>query len=166
MEDEIAYMKDHPPCCLGGHIKPVPDSLRNYLLEQLGENSTVFCPVCSCGNEFVTISSAEGFSPATIDCPRCGQSRLVFDPTRHGYDGALGHYADPKMAAQTIIPCSHCGNETQQIAMCFQYSGETDVLEDADPPDVKPEDLFGWIMIAGQCESCGTIQEVSQTECA
>ena len=166
MEDGLAYMKEHPPRCLGGRVEPPSDHLRSFLQEQLGENSTVFAAVCECSNEFVTITSSADPSPTSIACPKCGKSRVVFDPTQHGYDGELGHNADAEMAKSVEVSCSKCGNKTLQVALCFQYSGETDVLENDDSPEVRPEDLFGWIMIAGQCEKCGAVQEISQEECA
>jgi hypothetical protein len=166
MENEIEYMRDHPPRCLDGLCRPAPDELLSFLQKQFGADSTVFTPVCECSQEFVTVSSSEGFSPTSISCSQCGKGRVVFDPTQHGYDGELGHNADTEMATAEPVICSKCGGEHLRLALCFQYSGETDVLEDEDPPDVKPEDLFGWVMIAGQCAKCQAIQEVCQGECA
>ena len=166
MENEMAYMREHPPRCLGGHSQSAPEALQSFLQEQLGPDATVFSPVCECSQGFLKIMSSEDFSPTSISCPKCGKTRVVFDPSQHGYDGELGHNADAEMATPEPIVCSKCGGEGFRLALCFQYSGETDVLEDDDPPDVKPEDLFGWVMIAGQCEKCQAIQEVCQDECA
>ena len=167
LEDEIAYMKGHPPRCLGDQFKTAPEILRSFLQEELGEYSTVFSLVCECSNEFVTItSSGEDFSPTCVTCSKCDKTRIVFDPTQHGYDGELGHNTDLKMSQSEEFLCAECGHNSLQIALCFQYSGETDVLDEDDPPDVNPEDLFGWVMIAGHCEKCSAVQEISQEECA
>ena len=166
MENEMAYMREHPPRCLDGDAKPASDSLVDYSREQLGDNTTVFTPLCECSNEFVTISSSMDFSPTNIICPRCGKTRTIFDPGKHGYDGELGFNADIVMATPEEIACAKCGNKTFRVALAFQYSGETDVLEEDDSLDIKPEDLFGWIMIVAQCEQCDAVQEVTQHECA
>jgi hypothetical protein len=166
LENEMAYMKNHPPRCLGGYLQSAPDKLRTFLQTQLGEYSTVFSPVCVCRQEFLKITSSNDQSPTSIFCKKCGQTRVVFDYRKHGYDGELGHNVETKTISTMSVICSHCGWDTFRIAMCFQYSGETDVLDDEDPPDVKPEDLFGWIMIATQCEKCETVQELYQNECA
>jgi len=166
MENEMAYMQEHPPRCLGEHSVPPPDALLTFLQKELGEDSTVFTPMCECSRKFLKISSSQGLSPTAIACPKCGKSRVVFDPTQHGYDGELGHNSDLEMGAPEAVVCSECGGDCLRLALCFQYSGETDVLDDDDPPDVRPEDLFGWVMIAAQCEKCQAVQEVSQSECA
>jgi hypothetical protein len=166
MVNEMAYMREHPPRCLGGHSQTATEALQSFLQGQLGSDSTVFSPVCECSQALVKILSSDDFSPTSLSCPKCGKTRVVFDPSQHGYDGELGHNEGDEMATPAPVVCAKCGGENLRLALCFQYSGETDVLEDEDPPDVKPEDLFGWVMIAAQCEECQTSQEVCQQECA
>jgi len=166
VEDEIAYMRDHPPRCLSGHARPASGDLCAAVQAQLGDDGTVFSPVCECSNEALVVQSSERLGPFNVRCPKCSATRTIFDPTQHGYDGELGHNTGSEMTTPQERPCSKCGNSTFQVAVGFQFCGETDVLEEEDAPDVNPEDLFGWVIVMARCEECGVIQEIGQVECA
>ena len=166
MEDEITYMKDHPPRCLGGHCIPSPNDLHEAVNAELGDHSTVFTPVCKCSCEIVEVMSSEDYSPIIIKCTKCGSARPVFDPIKHGYDGELGHNEGFDPTTPKDCSCLECGNHSFRLALGFQYSGETDILEEEDSPDVKPEDLFGWLLALAKCEECGKIREITESECA
>ncbi len=166
MEDEIKYMKGHPPRCLENKTS-VPDiDLTSYLQGQLGEESSYFSPKCACGNTvFKTVKPVES-GVTNITCSRCGEARILFDPSKHGYDGELGHNDDLEFGSSEDFLCSSCGNAKGEVAIGFQYSGETDILEEEDAPDIQPEDLFSWVLIITKCNKCDLIQEVTQSECA
>ena len=163
---EIAYMEKHSPRCLGSLVTLAPPDLRRYIQELLGANTTAFSPICECGNDVAGIAVPSDFGPTEISCAKCGKTRVVFDPRQHGYDGECGNNADVEISESDAHACSRCGNRTFQIALGFQYSGETDILEETDPPKVNPEDLFGWFMAAVRCQKCGNIEKAAEEECA
>jgi len=165
MEDEITYMQTHPPRCLGDKIAAPKDVLKDFLRGQLGYESTSFSPVCECGSQKFIVSRPIESGITGITCCNCGITRTLFDPTKHGYDGELGHNADLKLGDNEEYACSKCGNTTCDVAIAFQYSGETDILQEDNPPEINPEDLFGWFMVAAQCNRCGGVEEVAQAEC-
>jgi hypothetical protein len=113
-----------------------------------------------------SVASTGDSGETRITCQSCGSERTVFDPAIHGYEGELGIGMDTPPAPAEDVVCDGCGGRTFRVALAFQYSGETDVLDEDDPPDVRPEDLFGWVVIAAECAECGKIQQVAETECA
>jgi hypothetical protein len=163
---EIAYMKKHPPRCLGRFSKPAAWSLRSHIRSYLGANTTAFTPLCECGNGRLGVAVAKEFGPVTISRPRCGKTRTVFDPRQHGYDAEDGSLAHLPIAEPEAIACGECGGGLFQIALGFQYAGETDVLQEETPPRIGPEDLFGWFTVAVRCVKCGTTDTVRDEECA
>ena len=166
MENEIEYMRLHPPRCLGCGPTEPEAGLRDLLIDNLGENSTVFSPVCGCGDRKFFIIRPIDFAATTVICRGCGKERTIFDPRRHGYDGELGHYEGIEFGDTEQFKCSKCRGDKFEVAMAFQYAGETDILEDDDAPSIHPEDLFGWMAIAAKCKECSQIQEVTEAECA
>ena len=166
VDDEMVYMRGHPPRCLGGEVGACSDGLRELLQGELGEHSSCFGVVCECGGTVFAVSRPIECGVTSIKCGGCGKARVLFDPTQYGYDGELGHNAGIELGEVEGYACSKCGKGTCEVAIGFQYSGETDVLKDDDAPDVRPEDLFGWVMVAARCDGCGGIEEVTQMECA
>jgi ribosomal protein S27E len=166
MNKEIEYMKEHPPRCLGTHRRPASSELRDFIQKELGRDSTVFTPLCACSNEYLGFRLPEHYGPTAIACPKCSETRVVFDFTKHGYDGELGHNDGLEADPVRTLACTECGHETFEMGFGFQYAGETDILEEDEDIQIKPEDLFGWLMIAAKCAECGHLQTVTNYECA
>jgi hypothetical protein len=96
MEDEISYMQTHPPRCLENKVTTPIDTLQDFLRGQLGDNSTSFSPECECGSYKFTMAKPieYSFGVTSITCCDCGKTRTLFDPSKYGFDGELGHNAN------------------------------------------------------------------------
>ena len=165
-DDEIRHMEKHPPCCVGQDIAPASAELTELIQADYGSNTTVFALRCSCGEDCSTVSLVQdGFGPVSLKCARCATQRTVFDPLKHGYDGAVGNNQGMEFGTPLVRPCPKCGASTFQVAAGFQYSGETDILEHEEL-DIKPEDLFSWFVLGGKCSSCGQCTILADIECA
>ena len=159
-------MNDGLPRCLGGHAVRAPEALREHLASQFGSSTTIVSPVCSCGEGALEVTAASGFGPVRVTCPACRARRVIFDPTIHGYDGELGINREMSVDADQPFACPSCAARVFDVAACFQYSGEDEILEDASAPPVAREDLFGWAAFAVRCHGCGHIADVADIECA
>lgn len=166
MDNEIQYMATHPPRCLGSRVTEASEQLAAKLRDSLGDNSTSFALVCDCSNTELRIKVPECFGVISISCPKCNMERPIFHPLQHGYDGELQHNEGMELEPSSAFKCPDCQSDVLQVAIGFQYSGETDVLEEEDPPDVKPENLFGWLAVVCQCQSCKAIHPITDVECA
>lgn len=166
MNDEFAKMNDTAPRCLGGRTAMAPDVLRQALASQYGPNATVFSPVCSCGETGLAVAAAPQLGPVRISCPTCTSTRVIFDPRVHGYEGELGLDKELSVEPEHPFACPSCGAATFDVAACFQYSGEDEVLEGDDAPDIAPRDLFGWAAFGVRCKNCGVMAQVADVECA
>lgn len=184
MEDELAYMKGHPPRCLGGLSRSPSLELETFLAEHLGAYATIFSAVCECGAHVLEVESASS-GLTEITCAGCSRARMVFDPGQHGYEGELFLREREQRPRVAKSACPECGGATCEVALAFQYSGdETEVLrrDERGPvrrllarlarrllglsPTIQPEDLFGWVTCAARCEGCQAIREVMDHECA
>lgn len=165
MVNELAYMRKHPPRCIKKHAGKPSSQLLAFLRENLGDESTAFAVKCRCGSEQFRISVAEGFGPVSVECSECAKQFVVFDPSLHGYDGELGHNSEIAPAKRREVRCLKCKEDAFHACCGFQYAGETDVLEDKSIK-VKPEDLFGYFLLAGHCSKCGAITNAFDWECA
>jgi len=165
-ESEAEYMQKHPPSCVGADAAPAPVELRDLIQGKYGSNTSVFGLLCSCGeNQFAVSVPDDGLGPVVVKCARCALQRTVFDPQKHGYDGVLGHNEETEVSPPSPRSCPKCRTSTFGLATGFQYSGETDILEEDDLA-IKPEDLFGWFVLAGRCTSCGESSVLADVECA
>jgi ribosomal protein S27E len=165
---EMKYMRKHAPSCLGQHSASAPPDLTELIQSEYGPNTTVFAPRCPCGEERMTVFLPEGgFGRVSLKCAGCATPRIVFDPLKHGYNGALGNNQGMEAGLPSVAQvCPKCGATTLRVAAGFQYSGETDILEEEEDLDVKPEDLFGWFIVAGSCSACGHRRVLFDIECA
>jgi hypothetical protein len=165
-EVEIDYMEKHPPSCVGANVASAPTELRNLIRRDYGAHTTVFALRCLCGGDHFGVSFPDdGFGTVSIKCVSCGSQRIVFDPLKHGYDGALGLNQGVGMGPSAAGACPKCKLGTFQLATGFQYSGETDILEQK-KLDIKPEDLFDSFVLGGRCTSCGESSILIDLECA
>ncbi len=163
---EMNYMKKHAPSCLGQPVASAPADLKKLIQANYSSNTAVFAPRCSCGeNRMIVFLPEGGFGPVSLKCAGCASQRIVFDPLKHGYDGAVGNNEGMEggLPSQTQA-CPKCGGSAFCVAAGFQYSGETDILEEEDL-DSKPEDLFGWFVLAGKCLACGQQTILADLEC-
>ncbi len=165
MTDDISYFWSHPPRCLDGPSRKTEGALRELLAVELGGHSTAFTPECTCGNSTFVLRASADCPQARIECSSCGTDRVVFDADRHGYNGELGIYQWDSVEAP-IRGCAACAGSAHEIALAFQYSGEADILDEDDSLEIQPEDLFGWVMIAALCRSCGATGLLASYECA
>lgn len=84
--------------------------------------------------------------PHDLRCAACGKTDVVFDPRRHGYDGALGH-----------PPSYECGDVegepspgVYRVTVSLGFNIDWDELSEiAREYDVPPYDLFDVISLRG-----------------
>lgn len=165
-KDEIEYMANHPPSCLGLDVAPALAELLSLIQGEYGANTTVFGLRCSCGEDRFDVSLPdEGFGLVSTMCTCCGLQRTVFDPLKHGYDGEVGNNHGMELRPSSPSRCPRCKLGPLHLAAGFQYCGETDILEE-EKLDIKPEDLFGWFALGGRCASCGESNILADQECA
>src|SRR5436190_20942170 len=164
MPEELMYMEKHPPSCVGPDVSSSPADLRTLIQSQYGANTTVFGLRCPCGEDRFDVSlSDDGFGLVSTTCAQCGLQRTVFDPLKHGYDGAVGNNKGAKLGPSSPSHCPKCKLGPPRLAAGFQYSGETDILKQ-EKLDIQPEDLFGWFVFSGRCASCGEISILTDLE--
>ena len=163
-DDEMKYMEEHPPRCLRGHSMVASDELRNFIQKDYGRHTTVFSLRCSCGQSDFESSVPDGFGPVTVVCKNCNSDWVLFDPAIHGYDGELGHNSGMETAGSKRCSCE-CGCGVFSLTCGFQYSGETEILEEEEI-DIAPEDLYGWFVLVGKCASCKQAKLLLDWECA
>src|SRR5262245_5952231 len=90
-EDDLAYMREHPPRCIKALCVTSPPDMRQAIEDTYGENTTAFGIHCRCGGETFNIAVPDEPIPVFLRCARCALEFSVFDPTQHGYDGELGN---------------------------------------------------------------------------
>lgn len=165
-EDELKYMQQHAPSCIIPDIGAAPSELRDLIQNEYGSNTTVFGLRCPCGEDRFEVSlPSEAFGLVNTKCTGCGRQRNVFNPLEHGYDGAVGNNKGVTSGASSVRRCPKCHDGRLWLAAGFQYSGETDILQDGEL-DIKPEDLFGWFVLGGKCSACGATSILTDAECA
>ncbi len=157
---------DHsPPKCILSNCKQALPDLRSFIEKDFGNHTSVFGIKCKCGQENLTVSIAEEFGPVLVRCPVCKAKAFIFNPLHHGYEGARGLNEGVEIDEPNVYNCSKCKNSTFNLASGFQYSGESDILEEEDL-DINPEDLFGWFVVSGKCEKCEQVSLITDIECA
>ena len=165
-EEEMKYMSTHPPACIGNICIPALDDVRELILAEYGNNTTVFGTKCSCGaNEFI-LGIPEETGEVNLTCLRCESRYIIFDPELHGYSGALRLFDEETEDELIQFECSECTNERVKITTAYQYAGETDILNEDDAPEINPEELFGWYIVCAECSECGNIEVAYEAECA
>jgi hypothetical protein len=165
-DDEMQYMINHAPTCIVNIKTDAINEARNSIQSDFGDNTTVFGIKCNCGNDKVRIIISESNGHVHISCPKCSNTTEIFNPSVHGYEGALGlREKDANEDEAESYICQNCNSTEFVIATGYQYAGETDVLED-DDLDVKPEDLFGTYIVCVKCVKCGEIEIIYNFECA
>src|SRR5688500_12823536 len=101
LQEQRAFYRRHPPRLL--------ERLRVHAIEMDEEAfdghgepvNAIFEVQCPCGSRrFIAVGYGleDGLvePPITLECAGCGSERLLFDPARHGYDGAVGNNGEPQ----------------------------------------------------------------------
>lgn len=168
-EDEIKYMNEHPPTCISELHAPAPDDVRKLILEEYGENTTVFGTKCPCGSTEFQVQYTDQGGVVTITCSQCEKEYVVFDPYRDGYNGKLDVYEEEEFKEDPVaFDCAECNHTTVKVFTAYQYNGESGILEEEEeeiPEDVKPEDLFNFFMLVTECAGCGDLEVAFEEDC-
>jgi len=174
LDDSIEYMWANPPMCIKNLHAVANPELKKTLLTEYGYHSTVFGIKCGCGKKLFSIEGQvinkayHGVAGSiNVVCSSCRQKTLLFDPMKHGYEGAVGEarYTDYSSFPVKKLTCPKCGKSEFEVAVLFQYSGdEAENIKEANIK-VRPEDLFGWISAQCKCGGCGTKFEMTSIEC-
>ncbi len=92
-------------------------------------------------------------------CPHCGKKILIFDSSKHGYEGLVELNKDYAHDYKTVKKpkCRKCGNETSKISVIISNTGKNDLFVESNDfiNDGNWEDAFDWITIDLKCDSCG-----------
>lgn len=90
-----------------------------------------------------------------------GETLLLFDVSRHGYDGIMGLYPDdgePAPLRTTELPAD------AEVLLVFQYTpGEEDYMED-EGPSPHVQDYFAWIALYIRSGDTLTLYEDFETQ--
>lgn len=158
---------------------PIPDHLKKFLqvdLEKSEGNELAGKLCCPCDGEKFKVSvfaiGEEGFPEVgsyqddyafviRAMCATCGEDWLVFDLSKHGYDGFVCHegVSVPDSALKGIN-CSGCHGENFMVSLVIQIEDKEQFLEEIvqdDPFSFKKDDYvnaFGWIEISLKCGDC------------
>lgn len=163
-DDEIKYMEQHPPRCIKEHSVASSEELRHFIQKNYGDHTTVFSVRCNCGQSNFQVVLTDDFGPVTVICKNCNSHWELFDPSIHGFDGELGNNKGIERPGNKSCFCE-CGSGVFALTCGFQYSGETDILEEEEIV-IAPEDLYGWFVLVGKCASCREIKVLLDWECA
>jgi len=163
-KNEMKYMLEHPPTCIKLNWTKPNKEITEIIQKNFGKNTTTFGIKCTCSNNNLTVFIDFNGS-CKIQCLNCNNEFEIFNITKHGYEGALGERDEEEFNQFRQIECDACKSVGFDVFTAYQYSGETDVLED-DDCDCKPEDLFGWYAIVLKCKKCGAENKIVDFECA
>jgi hypothetical protein len=156
------YAYRRPPGCIK-ELNPIPlernqgDLIRHYLTAYFRVN-------CPCGERSCCLlgyfHDGEGPNPANsfvgplaLKCSDCGRISELFDARLHGHDGEKGCDGNLVGAGQRVhFLCPHCGAAPMALFAGFSY----DRLS-YDPLDIdsRPQDIFAWFSLCGDCSRCG-----------
>lgn len=162
-------------------MHPIPKHLKD-VLEPVGEENSekyvkgiVRCTcACECFHIKVFADIAESFTQireykggyalvVAAVCKNCGKEYLIFDISKHGWDGFVCHYG-------TSVPdhrlkswhCPKCGNDSYKMKISIISRGKKDFIEEAGINDGETEfreddwvEAFEWITIGLICSRCG-----------
>lgn len=104
-------------------------------------------------------------NPHKVQCLKCGNSYLVFNANKHGYDGALGHGSSYSKGTGKVSPIE-CAEVSYNVEVMFVYNIEIEELrETAQEENLHPQDLFDWFHIIA-VKADGTELKDINYECA
>lgn len=100
--------------------------------------------------------------PHRLVCAECGASAEIFDPRRHGYDGAVVqiYFGDVGEGEDELIPGRF------KVSVDLAYNAEwAELVRLSEDTILSPLDLFDWFTLRGSAIDCGDPIELDY-ECA
>jgi hypothetical protein len=170
IEEQHAHYAAHPPSCLGA-LEGTAIDLSGHPFDGHGEPvNTIFAVRCPCGSRLFTALGhfdEDGdypLPPVILECAGCRVEHVVFDASRHGFDGVVGNLANSEPEGQLDELCAaDVGGPPCEIILRFEFP--SDVLGDPEWSGREPE-LFSWITIVGRNPSDGRLATLFELECA
>ena len=150
---------------------PIPTHLKNIMIP-LGEENNEFQVYgsirCFCGCEGFQLRGYEDAeyggnytSPLKAICKDCGKEYIIFDQSKHGWDGFVCHDGNeiPYEELSEML-CPICGYDTHEIKVRISSQGKQDFIDEAgidSESDMNEDDwvnAFEWITIGLKCLEC------------
>jgi hypothetical protein len=164
---------------------PIPHHLKAILLP-IGEGNSEFRAhgsiSCECG---CTVFSVFAFGKTEeanliveqyeddyslvvkVKCVSCGKSHLLFDMSKHGWNGFVCHdgvsVPDEKLEAWK---CQECGSDTHHVTITIDSQGRADYISELGAEITSGEsskddwtEAFEWISMDLTCTNCKTCIE-------
>lgn len=104
-------------------------------------------------------------NPHHVVCVQCGERHLVFDASKHGYDGALGHGSAYEQGEGEEKPIA-CSAESYLVDVLFTYNINFEELRTiANDKNLQPQDLFDWFHIIAIAADGTELKDINY-ECA
>lgn len=95
------------------------------------------------------------------ECSKCGSRRLVFDMSRHGYNGYVCHEGvEVPDSELKSYHCPKCGKELFAVEIGIELEDPEQFVEEVvmyEPEKYSEEDYadaFDWIVIEPECAGC------------
>jgi hypothetical protein len=127
---------------------------------------------CPCGNLSLILKgereqgSSEFYGPVSIKCKNCGKDSLLFDPSRHGYDGELSQFdATFNGDNESIYQCNKCNHQQFEVGVLLEVQENESELFDNEHKN-RPEDFFNSISVYCICSWCKNGSWMTSIECA
>lgn len=160
---------------------PIPKHLREILVPEASKNSETRVDGiirCTCGCEgfalHVFADTRKGY-PQVCEyqdgyalvvkgvCVDCGKAYLIFDNSRHGWNGFVCHDG-VSVPDDALKPwrCPKCGSGLLGLNVSIMSNGKQDYLDETGITDGDTEfsaddwaEAFSWIMMDLSCRGCG-----------
>ena len=107
----------------------------------------------------------------TAKCSKCGDTELLFDQAKHGYDGFVCHsFRSADKNALKHVKCEKCGGEIFSADISIEVEEKEQFIEECVneyPEEFSEEDFadaFGWFTLTAKCAKCGLNNEVIDLE--
>jgi ribosomal protein L37E len=110
-------------------LMPIPSHLKEMmrpLRRGNSEHGVTGNLVCPCGGKHFAVRADEEKNKAHIRCSACGREAVLFDATRHGWDGFVCHMPVEEMPEKGIV-CEACGETSFYIAVSIRSQGRDDI---------------------------------------
>ena len=160
---------------------PIPNHLKDILIQtgnKNNENRVDGIIRCSCSQEsfhikvfadtrngFPQVCKYAGDYALVVEavCMDCGKPQLLFDKSKHGWDGFVCHdgVSVPTEELKSWN-CSKCDCDIHNIGICLLSQGKEDFIDETGISDGETEfseddwvEAFEWITIDLNCYGCG-----------
>ena len=170
------HAMQNPPRCISAFRAETISELRGKVPS--AEDVAGFEIQCPCGSRAFSIlgysemnearsSDTLFIAPLALECSKCHTITELMDPRQDGYDAELdGSTVVTGEGKRVKYQCSDCGAELMSVAVGFEYAIDDEDLDSDERLAERPQDFFTWFWLYSCCKSCGTVQEVSEYECA